>query len=825
MKTYFTLFFYVLTGVYLLGCSTQKNQLIYREYHALNTKFNVLFNGQEALTIGQAILNQNQQDDFLSLLEIEPITLEGEVADNSASIPSFSLAEEKAVKAIQKHSMDIGGEQRNRQIQKAYLLLGKARYYDRRFVPALEAFNFMLKELTDGEGYLEGKLWREKTNLRLGNYALAIDNLTPLAQQIPFHTPLYSSVHATIAQAYINLQNPDSARLYITRAAMAEKSKPLKARYRYIEAQLLEQFQALDSAQKAYQSIVNWKRKAPRMFWMQAKLQSIRLQSLRDSISPIKALDRLAAPFENQPYVHLIRQQQARYFMRLKQDSLGIAYYNQSLNSPYVDTPTRRNNYRELADYFFIQGAYLKTGAYLDSLLQLMPQEGRAIKATRRERKGLEEVIRLEKAIQSTDSILHLVALSPDQQRAFFQAEIDRKQQQELAAIEEQKKRLFSFSRSAPNPFYFYNERLLVSGKQTFLSTWGNRPNTDNWNRTTGTNWSTEDQASASTAEQQPTAFFIETPEFYRAQLPTQQTTLDSLRSVRKQAYLDVGILYKEKFSNSPLALNRLEKALALSPTPSQEERALYHCYKLLEESTPDRAAFYRTQLRNKYPESAFTQMLNDPQNVRLTENQTPAGIYRQLVSAFENQRYDSLIAQANSYDVLFSGTEIAPKIVLLKAYAQGRLYGEKVLLQALNDFITRFPNAEEAPLIQKRISLLTSTQPLSSSPAYKSYKWIFAFPKNTAIDSLVVQVKEDIKAQGMQRWKVSNDRYDQNTSFLVIHTQNQYPDQPYFFSRWQDFSNFKKQTNNFVVLSSQYEQIQRFKTLENPQKKKQNEK
>jgi hypothetical protein len=53
------------------------------------------------------------------------------------------LAETKATKAIQKHSMNIDGRERN-QIDEAYLLLGKARYYDQRFIPALDAFNYIL---------------------------------------------------------------------------------------------------------------------------------------------------------------------------------------------------------------------------------------------------------------------------------------------------------------------------------------------------------------------------------------------------------------------------------------------------------------------------------------------------------------------------------------------------------------------------------------------------------------------------------------------------------------------------------------------------------
>jgi hypothetical protein len=41
-----------------------------------------------------------------------------------------------------RHSMNIDG--RNFQIDEAYLLLGKARYYDQRFIPALDAFNYIL---------------------------------------------------------------------------------------------------------------------------------------------------------------------------------------------------------------------------------------------------------------------------------------------------------------------------------------------------------------------------------------------------------------------------------------------------------------------------------------------------------------------------------------------------------------------------------------------------------------------------------------------------------------------------------------------------------
>ena len=67
------------------------------------------------------------------------------------------------------HGMNIEGKEKNPQIDEAYLLLGKARYFDQRFVPALAAFNNILNKYPTSDKINQVKVWREKTNLRLGN--------------------------------------------------------------------------------------------------------------------------------------------------------------------------------------------------------------------------------------------------------------------------------------------------------------------------------------------------------------------------------------------------------------------------------------------------------------------------------------------------------------------------------------------------------------------------------------------------------------------------------------------------------------------------------
>ena len=146
----------------IYSCSTKKDTVVSRNWHSLNTKFNVLFNGKEAFKKGTQSINENYKDDWFQQLPIEPIKFKGEKLEvptfnsgmgagfgdekkeeKKASTP-FGIAEEKAVKSIQKHGMNINGIERNSQIDDAYLLLGKARYYDERFIPAIEAFNYVI---------------------------------------------------------------------------------------------------------------------------------------------------------------------------------------------------------------------------------------------------------------------------------------------------------------------------------------------------------------------------------------------------------------------------------------------------------------------------------------------------------------------------------------------------------------------------------------------------------------------------------------------------------------------------------------------------------
>lgn len=87
-------------------------------------------------------------------------------------------------------------------MDEAHLLLGKARYYDQRFVPALEAFNYILYKYPNSDKIYEAKVWREKTNIRMENDVLAIKNLSKLLKEIKFKNQIFADANAILAEAF-----------------------------------------------------------------------------------------------------------------------------------------------------------------------------------------------------------------------------------------------------------------------------------------------------------------------------------------------------------------------------------------------------------------------------------------------------------------------------------------------------------------------------------------------------------------------------------------------------------------------------------------------
>ena len=99
--------------IFLMACSTKKVNFATRNFQALNTKYNVLYNGGIALDKGVATVKTTYTDNFWEVLPVErqqpPLDPN---STNKTKNADFERAELKATKAIQRRSMNIEGSER-----------------------------------------------------------------------------------------------------------------------------------------------------------------------------------------------------------------------------------------------------------------------------------------------------------------------------------------------------------------------------------------------------------------------------------------------------------------------------------------------------------------------------------------------------------------------------------------------------------------------------------------------------------------------------------------------------------------------------------------
>jgi len=819
------LYFWIFPLVFfvLYSCSTTKKGIINQEYHTLTTKYNVLFNGKEAFAVGKQILEQAYEDNFYELIPVEPINLRGENIDESSIVPGFDRAEEKAVKAIQKHSMNINGNQYNRQIDAAYLLLGKARYFDRRFFPALEAFNFLLKSGANQSIFVQGKIWREKTNIRLQNHELAIQNLKPIAKSLNPRNKFYPLANATVAEAFINLKEIDSAAYYMKRAALAAPKRRSKARYLFISGQLFESLEKTDSAQWAYEAITDLKRKAPRKFYINAKIKQTLLNRSSVFEDRIERIERLLKNYENKPFEHVLNRSLGSLYLEERQDSLALIHFNRSLESPSIDSYTQIENYQDLSDYYFGKGNYLKTGDYLDKLLPLFDESTVAHKKLKRKRENLTEVIVYEKTIQKTDSILSLLSMNQEEQLQFFQNYIDEQQSLAEKILESQtKKSQFLTQKSTQNAFYFYNPKVVLKGRQTYKANWGNRPNVDNWRQTASIQTVLSKTTLDSELSSKKAVFIQQTPESYVTALPKKENAKDSITRLNQKAYLQLGMIYKEKFGDFPLARMRLDTLLISNPPEAIAVQSLYHLYRMNEKEFPQVAAENKARLVTDYPDTSFARLLSDPDNYDDSGIITPETLYAKALDLFEKQDFKNVLREIESLEVVTSGSQMEPKIALLKAHTKGRLHGVTTWKEALQEVATNFSAVGEGINAKALIEQIEANNNLEEKGViYKNYKWIFPFLNSNQRQSLAFydQVKS-ILSTTKRNWIVSQDVYDETYSFVVIHGIRDTQEIEILKANQGMKSALALETlDNFVALTSQYRAYMKNKTWKNESK------
>lgn len=843
-------------AIIVQSCSRKKDKFINRAWHSIGTEYNILYNGELALQQGLESVYNAYTENFWELLPVERFEAKDEIRlANKAENSDFERAEEKATKAIQKHSMTIGGKEKNPQIDEAYLLLGKSRYYDQRFVPALAAFNNILNKYPSSDKINQVKVWREKTNLRLGNPELTIKNLKRHLKQEEVEGQDLADISAVLAEAYLVLKEKDTALRYIDTAAVSSKINAQKARYNFIKGQLYNQLDKKDSANMAFDEVIEMHRKIPRAFYINAHLAKSNNfdASTGDKLLFTEYLTELEENRENRPFLDKIYDRIARFHQGQSRDSIAEIYYNKAITSNKAlnnDNVLFAKNYVTLGDMYFDKSEYKVAGAYYDSTLTNMIEKSKPYRVVKKKRENLEDVIYYEGIARANDSILHLVKLPKEDQVSYFEEYIKDLKVRDSIASEILKKKSSKIKNAALNKgisssfgrpqgnnlpgapgsnggnsdFYFYNSSTALYGRNEFIKLWGERKAQDNWRLSVGAKGKKGFNPKTKGEGEIVTQLELYEPEYYIEKLPTNQVAIDSIAKERNFAYYQLGLIYKENFKEYELAKAKLTNLLESNP----EERLilpskyyLYKIYELLGET--GEAEIAKKRIIAEHPNSRYAEILRNPNSQLARDENNPETIYETIYRKFEDQEYVEVISLADKNIKLFEGDAFTPKFEILKASALGRLQGLDAYKEAVSYVALTYPNSEEGKRAQE---ILENALPLMENKEFapedegNSFYVVYEFD-SAAKDDIKAFEEELSKLMERLPYKdisLSKDVYNENKTFIVVHGLKYITSALGFGATLQDYKEEKTKgitKKYFTISSANYAIIQRHKNLE----------
>nr|WP_314992746.1 tetratricopeptide repeat protein [uncultured Capnocytophaga sp.] len=760
------LFIYFLLIAFVTGCTTKSDTYYNRQFRMIPTMYNVLYNGNLALEEGKKELAEKRKDNYFEILEVEPEVRSQNYNLKGEGNPHFDRAEEKAIKAIQRHSMVFDGKQKNRKIDDAYMLLGKARYYNGRYIPALEAFNHLLTNYGETNQRYNAAVWREKAHIQLGREQLAVAALEKILEEEQPKRRERATLHAVLAQAFINLESYPKAIEALKQASQETKEKPKRGRYYFIIGQLFEHLQQKDSAQAYYQKVIGLNWNVPRRLWVEAQVGKARTQTLtpEEKIAYTKKLRKMEKLYEHKDLLDLVYFQHALFLEGENQSKAATNYFLRSLEKNKDNEGLRRRTHEHLGELYFKDKKYPLAYAHYDSTLVYIPKNTLEHLYMRRKRDNLAQITAFENTIAKADSLSRIMKMPKEEQIRYFERHIDSLKQQPAT---QQAVTITDFGRATTpqqqNPqegFYFYLPQTVAYGKQLFKQRFGDRPLMDNWR------WSNQLIAQQSTdVVTDSLAISQISPEDYLKKLPT-PSELEQLQKDRETALYGVGELYWEKFADGKLAEQRLTRLLSLTHNDKLKEKTLYLLYKI-NEKNPKEADVYKQQLLTSFPNSEYAKPILGQQSTNEKELQEQ---YQRLSDQLAAQQYAEVLAYIQAHKTAYKTSSMGPDFDILKAKAIARLEGKAAYIRELEAIVQEYPNTSQADDLKEKLKILKgSSEKPTFLPDEEATSWKVVL-QGGLDEQQLTQLKNYLEENGFAYLTLSQDVYDDKEQFAVLH-------------------------------------------------------
>ena len=702
LKNAHKIFTVLLLTVFFYSCSTQKDRLLNRSYHKVAAHYNGYFNAVESLKEALLKLEKNHQEDYSNLL---PTSILGDTKQAQKIYPQLNRVIDKAALVVENHSMEIKGKEKNKWIEDAYFIMGKALFYKQEYGKAIEMFTYVTREY---EGYISdlSLIWCVRAHIEMGNFTTAKNQLLYLESDARLKNIDKGLLAEVYANYHLKKEDWEEMNSYIHTTIKYTKSKAKKARLTFILAQLYQKLEDYEMAYLYFDKVV--KMNPDYQFKFNALLSRARAfdPKRNDSSKLINEIEKMLKDDKNIDYKDQI------YFalaeIALKEDNTEDAKIHllNSTASNLGNDQQQSISHLTLANLYFDEASYLPAQGHYDTAMTFLSQNHPDYEALSIKRNNLNELVELYNTITLQDSLMTLSNLNKEDLLDFIDEYIEELKEADLRAQQSLQANIgarqnTTNSRNQFNPmaggggaWYFYNPSAVSFGYSEFITKWGERKLEDNWRRK-------NKQQNDSNQNEEDEDKDLYSQEYYLGIIPTTDSAKRVTVDLIVQSFYQLGLIYKEELRDYEEALEVFETLLSAYPKNKYEALTYYQLYTihlLLNETLY--AQNYFTKLQQEYPESDYVKMILDPdsyyaQNTELVDS--ALYYYEEVYELFVNNAFTEVINRVEFLTKKYNAHPVADQLHLLKALANGHLFGEDELISSLNELLAVFNSGEVA--------------------------------------------------------------------------------------------------------------------------------
>ena len=766
----------ILSLVMISSCDSMKS---------ISSKYNILYNGDLFLNEGLDQLRNSYKDNFWDII---PVIVDNNITNSLPEYPTknFLKSEEKAIKVIQKM-----GDSRNsasNYINDAYLLLGKSRFYDKRYISSLQAFNYILKQDVKSNIWLEAFYWRTLIYINLQQYELAKSSLEKELENNKISKRNLSLLYDSMSE--LHYKKGDYAALIksLKQAVKHSSSQEQIRRSYFIIAQSFMNLNKNDSASVYFQKSIETKANNFSDIYLDAnlKLSLLKKQELDEDY-----FNRMLRQPRN-----LMASSKINYYYALNSYEKGN--YNdseiqlkRSLKQMDDDKNLKVKVYNKLFEVNFDRKDYLNASNYLDSVLNIIDTNTKDFFVLNKKREKLNSITDLEKQNKLIDSLLYLSTLDSNKLK-----EVLSPTQNNLVTTKGKR----TSNQKSLGVFYFNNKTAIENGKKEFKRLWGNRNRIENWRLISQNIFVSENNSNRSNEIKSNK---LDANNFDTKSIPYMKYQKDSLNKIKNYNYFKKGLYLYEYFEDLLTSKNNLLKVDPKIVSKNDYLQSRYYLYKIYssnEFKNDEKSKELKNLILNNYPNSIYAKILN--------EKVTAANEEFSLEEFFENidmlvdkNRVDRAVSKIDSILPKLSSRSELYGLYLKKNELQAKVKGVEQYLKSLNELVEIFP--------EKSIELKTRIQFLKNILAKKS----ISIEDDSFVLFFVLNKNEKLKSLDDYEYKVDN--YNRDIDFLSIYDLSSLNDAE---SLSQEIIKKNKTLSNnkyFVISTPQYINVLVFKTLD----------